>query len=180
MRKRGLLALLALLVGRARFRGGRVRRRRGAGRDEAPAEAPAEEPPADEPAEEPPAEEPAEPPAEGGGVTALPSSSCGELEFGGEGEPQVLLASDLPLQGASRTQTTQINDAIRFVLDQRGWKAGDVNVAFQACDDATAQAGEMGLRQVQPERPGLRRERERDRRHRDVQLRLRGDRSSRC
>jgi branched-chain amino acid transport system substrate-binding protein len=76
-----------------------------------------------------------------GAVTALPSSSCGEVEYGGEGEPNVLIASDLPLQGASRTQTTQINDAIRLVLDEAGWKAGDLNVAFQACDDATAQAG---------------------------------------
>jgi branched-chain amino acid transport system substrate-binding protein len=75
-----------------------------------------------------------------GSVTPLPSSSCGELEYGGEGEPNVLIASDLPLQGASRTQTVQMNDAIRLVLEQAGWKAGDLNVAFQACDDATAQA----------------------------------------
>ena len=141
MRKRGLLALLALLVAALAFAAAGCGGDEEPAAEEAPAEAPAEEPPAEEPAEEPPAEEPAEPPAEGGGVTALPSSSCGEVEFGGEGEPQVLIASDLPLQGASRIQTTQINNAIRFVLDQRGWKAGDVNVAFQACDDATAQAG---------------------------------------
>jgi branched-chain amino acid transport system substrate-binding protein len=136
VRKRGLLALLALLVAALAFAAAGC-----GGGDEAaapPAE-PAGEPPAETGAAEPPAE-PAPPPAEGGAVTALPSSSCGELEFKGEGDAQVLLASDLPLQGASRTQTTQINDAIRFVLDQRGWKAGDVNVAFQACDDATAQA----------------------------------------
>ena len=76
-----------------------------------------------------------------GSVTALPSSSCGPIEYGGEGEPNLLVASDMPLQGASRTQTGQINDAIRLVLDQAGWKAGDFNIAFQACDDATAQAG---------------------------------------
>jgi branched-chain amino acid transport system substrate-binding protein len=139
VRKRGLLALLALLVAALAFAAAGC----GGGDEEAaapPAEAPAE--PAGTGAEAP-AEPPAEPapPAEGGAVTALPSSSCGELEFGGEGDPQVLLASDLPLQGASRIQTTQINNAIRFVLDQRGWKAGDVNVAFQECDDATAQAG---------------------------------------
>ena len=74
-------------------------------------------------------------------VDELPSSSCSAVEYGGEGDPNVLIASDLPLQGASRTQTTQINNAIRFVLDQRGWKAGDLNVAFQSCDDTTAQAG---------------------------------------
>jgi branched-chain amino acid transport system substrate-binding protein len=75
-----------------------------------------------------------------GDVEELPASSCGPLEYGGEGEPNALLASDLPLQGGSRTQTLQMNEAIRFVLDEANWKAGDVNIAFQPCDDATAQA----------------------------------------
>jgi branched-chain amino acid transport system substrate-binding protein len=77
----------------------------------------------------------------GGGVKALPSSSCTAVEYEGEGEPDVLLASDFPMQGSSRTQTVQIVKAIRYVLDKHNWKAGDVNVAFQACDDSTAQAG---------------------------------------
>ena len=78
----------------------------------------------------------------GGGaeVTALPSSSCTALEYEGEGDPDYLIASDFPLQGSSRTQTEQIVAAIRFELEQRGWKAGDHNIAFQSCDDATAQA----------------------------------------
>jgi branched-chain amino acid transport system substrate-binding protein len=82
---------------------------------------------------------------DGGGdlapVTALPSSSCSDIEYGGEGDPDVLIASDLPLQGSSRTQTLQINAAIKQVLDEAGWKAGDLSVAFQSCDDSTAQAG---------------------------------------
>src|SRR5215210_2762903 len=77
----------------------------------------------------------------GGEVEPLPSASCTGIEFKGEGDPDVLIASDLPLQGSSRTQTLQIIGAIRQVLDQRGWKAGDANVAFQSCDDATAQLG---------------------------------------
>jgi len=77
----------------------------------------------------------------GGGVQALPSSSCEALEYEGEGEPDVIIASDLPMQGSSRTQTVQMVEAIRFILDQRGWKAGDVNVGYQVCDDSTAQAG---------------------------------------
>jgi branched-chain amino acid transport system substrate-binding protein len=80
----------------------------------------------------------------GGGSTSaieeLPASSCGPLEYKGSGDAQALLVSDLPLQGGSRTQTTQMNDAIRYVLDQTDWKAGDMNIAFQACDDSTAQA----------------------------------------
>ena len=77
---------------------------------------------------------------DGGEITALPSSSCTGIEYKGEGDPDVLLVSDFPLQGSSRTQTTQIVGAIRFLLDKQDWKAGDHNVAFQSCDDATAQA----------------------------------------
>jgi branched-chain amino acid transport system substrate-binding protein len=77
----------------------------------------------------------------GGNVTALPSSMCRPLEFKGEGDADVLIASDLPRQGGSRLQTTQMVGAMRLLLDERGWKAGDYNVAYQDCDDATAQAG---------------------------------------
>jgi branched-chain amino acid transport system substrate-binding protein len=77
----------------------------------------------------------------GGNVEALPSSSCTAIEYEGEGDPDVLLVSDFPLQGSSRTQTIQIVEAIRYLLEQANFKAGDHNVAFQSCDDATAQAG---------------------------------------
>ena len=77
----------------------------------------------------------------GGEIQALPSSSCTGIEYKGEGDPDMLIVSDLPLQGSSRTQTIQIVGAIRYLLDQRDWKAGDHNIAFQSCDDSTAQAG---------------------------------------
>ena len=77
----------------------------------------------------------------GRGVEALPSSSCTGIEFEGEGDPDVLIASDLPLQGGDRTQTLQMQDAIRYVLGKNNWKAGDLNIGYQGCDDSTAQAG---------------------------------------
>jgi branched-chain amino acid transport system substrate-binding protein len=77
----------------------------------------------------------------GGKVSALPASSCGPLEYKGSGDAQYLIASDLPMQGGSRTQTLQMVAAIRYVLDQQKWKAGKFNIAFQACDDSTAQLG---------------------------------------
>jgi branched-chain amino acid transport system substrate-binding protein len=77
----------------------------------------------------------------GGGVTALPSSSCTALEYEGDGDPDYILASDFPLQGSSRTQTEQIVAAIKYQLQQQDWKAGDYNIAYQSCDDSTAQAG---------------------------------------
>jgi branched-chain amino acid transport system substrate-binding protein len=76
----------------------------------------------------------------GGAPEALPSSSCTAIEYGGDGDPDYLIASDFPLQGSSRTQTEQIVAAIKYELEQRGWKAGDYNIGYQSCDDATAQA----------------------------------------
>ena len=78
----------------------------------------------------------------GSGVSEeLPSSLCSPMEFEGEGEPDVIVASDLPLQGSSRNQTIQMTEAMRQVLSDAGWKAGDLNVGYQSCDDATPQAG---------------------------------------
>jgi branched-chain amino acid transport system substrate-binding protein len=77
----------------------------------------------------------------GGDVEALPSSSCTAIEYEGDGDPDYIVASDFPLQGSSRAQTEQIVAAIRYELGERGWKAGDYNIGFQSCDDATAQAG---------------------------------------
>jgi branched-chain amino acid transport system substrate-binding protein len=75
----------------------------------------------------------------GGDVSALPASSCSPIKYEGEGDPDYLVASDLPLQGGSRTQTIQMNKAMVYVLEQQDWKAGDKKIAFQQCDDATAQ-----------------------------------------
>ena len=75
----------------------------------------------------------------GNGVTALPASSCSPVQYNGSGKADHLIASDLPLIGGSRQQTTQMNKAIAYVLDQQGWKAGKHKIAFQSCNDASAQ-----------------------------------------
>jgi branched-chain amino acid transport system substrate-binding protein len=72
---------------------------------------------------------------------ALPSSSCQPLQYSGSGSPQFIVASDLPLQGSSRTQTIEMTKAIGFTLKQAGYKAGKYTVGYQSCDDSTAQAG---------------------------------------
>jgi branched-chain amino acid transport system substrate-binding protein len=77
---------------------------------------------------------------DGGEVAALPTSSCTAIEYEGEGDPDLLIASDLPMQGPSRVQTEQMVAAIRQVLTNQEWKAGDYNIAYQVCDDSTAQA----------------------------------------
>ncbi len=75
----------------------------------------------------------------GKGVTALPASSCSPVQYGGSGKADYLIASDLPLIGGSRTQTVQMNQAIAYVLKQQDWKAGKYKIAFQPCNDASAQ-----------------------------------------
>src|SRR5687768_8576887 len=70
---------------------------------------------------------------EGGG------GSASTTEGGGGGTVNVY--SSLPLQGASRPQTTAMVQGIRLALKQAGNKAGDINVKYQSLDDSTAQAG---------------------------------------
>ncbi len=77
----------------------------------------------------------------GGEATALPSASCGPIRYGGDGKPDFLIASDLPLQGANRSLTTEMADAVDFILKQHDYKAGGKTIGYQSCDDATAQAG---------------------------------------
>ena len=77
----------------------------------------------------------------GGNVSALPSSSCSDIYYQGSGKPDYLIASDLPLQGSGRTQTVQMTEAVKFILKQKGFKAGKYKVGYQSCDDSTAQAG---------------------------------------
>jgi branched-chain amino acid transport system substrate-binding protein len=76
-----------------------------------------------------------------GPVTPVSSSACGALQYGGAGQPEALIVSDLPLQGDSRRRSLQMNDAIQLVLEGANWKAGSRNVAFQACDDSLADTG---------------------------------------
>jgi branched-chain amino acid transport system substrate-binding protein len=70
----------------------------------------------------------------------LPASACGRVLTGGE-KPDVLIASDLPLQGPNGQVTRVAADAIRFVLRQHGFRAGPHTVGYQSCDDSTAQTG---------------------------------------
>lgn len=74
-------------------------------------------------------------------VTPLPASSCAPIYYEGSGSPKYIIASDLPLQGSGRTQTIEMTKAIKFILKQHGFKAGNNTIGYQSCDDATAQAG---------------------------------------
>jgi DNA-binding SARP family transcriptional activator/ABC-type branched-subunit amino acid transport system substrate-binding protein len=71
----------------------------------------------------------------------LPTTACGAVEHGPAGTPQVVVVSDLPLQGPVRDTTAPMVEAIRLVLERRGFRAGRFTVGFASCDASTAQAG---------------------------------------
>jgi branched-chain amino acid transport system substrate-binding protein len=61
-------------------------------------------------------------------------SSCGDLLYEGEGNPDVIVVADNPLRGAHAVATHEVVDAIEFVLRQRDFRAGEFRVGFQSCD----------------------------------------------
>jgi len=71
-------------------------------------------------------------------ATPLPAATCSAIQ---NPSGNLLIASDLPLQGAGRSQTVQMTKAIAFVFGQAKWTAGKYTLAYQSCDDSTAQAG---------------------------------------
>jgi len=75
----------------------------------------------------------------------LPAFACGEVLAGG-GSPDVLVASDLPLQGPDSTAPRAMADAIQSVIERHGFKAGKHSVGYASCDDSTSQSGSFELR----------------------------------
>ena len=83
------------------------------------------------------------------GAFALGMTACGgdDDESSGDssssdgGAKTVDVYSSLPLQGASRPQTTAMVNGIKLALDQVGGKAGETTIKYTSLDDSTAQAG---------------------------------------
>ena len=78
----------------------------------------------------------------GGPLTA---PACGPVEPGGA-DPDVLIASDLPLQGPASGDPRAMASAIRFVLERHGYRAGRYTVGYQSCDVSTAETGGFEFR----------------------------------
>jgi branched-chain amino acid transport system substrate-binding protein len=78
---------------------------------------------------------------------ALGIAACGDDDDdegdggGGGGGGTVSVYSSLPLQGASRPQTTAMVEGIKLAVKQANNKAGDFTVKYTSLDDSTAQAG---------------------------------------
>ena len=114
------------------------------------------------------------------GIEALPSSFCGSPVYGGEGTPDMLVVSDLPLQGGSRFTTVQMEQAIEYVFRQRGFQAGEHRVAYQSCDDSLASTGLFDFDKCAANAKAYAENRAGRRRHRNAQLGVRGGRDPRA
>jgi branched-chain amino acid transport system substrate-binding protein len=66
-----------------------------------------------------------------------PLQTCSRVYYEGEGRPDVLIASDLPLQGTYKNDGLQGTRAARIVLEERGYRAGSHRVGYVSCDGST-------------------------------------------
>jgi DNA-binding SARP family transcriptional activator/ABC-type branched-subunit amino acid transport system substrate-binding protein len=72
----------------------------------------------------------------------LPEALCAPIAYAGPGKPDLLLTSSLAMEGESRATTGPMVEGIRYLLEQRDYKAGPYRVGYQTCDTATAQSGQ--------------------------------------
>src|SRR3954469_23693760 len=72
------------------------------------------------------------------GSSGSGSGSSGSGDAAGK---QLTIYSSVPLQGASRVQTTAVVNGAKLALEQAGNKAGAHTIKYTPLDDSTAQAG---------------------------------------
>ena len=79
-----------------------------------------------------------------GAVAVLSLAACaqdGEGGAGGEAPSELIVSTDLPLQGASASTSESTNNMIQLYLEQIGYKAGNYTIKFQSYDNSTAAKG---------------------------------------
>ena len=69
------------------------------------------------------------------GVEPVASRQCAPLLYEGEGEPDVIVVSDLPRRGIGAETTELMVGAIEFVLRKREFRAGELRIGYQSCND---------------------------------------------
>ena len=75
-------------------------------------------------------------------VTALTVGALAASVFTGcSSSNNLIISTDLPLQGSAFDSNDSTNKAIQLYLEQQGYKAGEYELAFKAYDNATAAKG---------------------------------------
>ena len=68
---------------------------------------------------------------------AVDITGCSPITYGGKGRPELLIGVSTILAGQFREHGIQISQALRMVLGDRDWHAGDFNVGLQICGETT-------------------------------------------
>jgi branched-chain amino acid transport system substrate-binding protein len=68
---------------------------------------------------------------------AVQTTGCSPIRYGGEGRPELLIGVSTILAGQFADHGIQVSQALRMVLDDRDWRAGDYNVGLQICGETT-------------------------------------------
>jgi branched-chain amino acid transport system substrate-binding protein len=71
-------------------------------------------------------------------ATPVEGPTCTDLVYGGNGKPDAIIVSDLPRRGPARATSSLMEDAIKLVLARRGYRAGDLRIGYQACNDTVS------------------------------------------
>jgi branched-chain amino acid transport system substrate-binding protein len=74
-----------------------------------------------------------------GGAEPVATGSCARLLYEGEGEPDVIVVSDLPLRGIGAETARAMVDAIELTLRKRDFGAGERRVGYQSCNDTVGE-----------------------------------------
>jgi branched-chain amino acid transport system substrate-binding protein len=69
---------------------------------------------------------------------AVDSAGCSAIAYGGEGRPDYLIATITTLEGTYTGHGVQVTQALKMVLQERGWRAGDHGVGLQVCNEVPA------------------------------------------
>ncbi|MGI3781081.1 MAG: hypothetical protein ACRYG2_09910, partial [Janthinobacterium lividum] len=74
-------------------------------------------------------------------LTACANGSDTGGATGGSAPTDLVVSTDLPLQGASASTSQSTNQLIQLYLDSIGSKAGKYNITLKTYDDSTAAKG---------------------------------------
>ena len=72
---------------------------------------------------------------------AVQTTGCSSITYHGKGRPELLIGVSTILAGQFADHGIQVSQALRMVLGERDWHAGDYNVGLQICGE-TSPAGD--------------------------------------
>jgi branched-chain amino acid transport system substrate-binding protein len=64
---------------------------------------------------------------------------CSDVTYGGPGRPRLLIVVSSGFQGVYKGHGVQTAQAMKMVLAERGWRAGDYTIGMQACEETSAE-----------------------------------------